>query len=670
VSASAIGMVVLLVALPGLGAVLAVFPPGRVSLPTAIALTFALGYTVTALTYTGLAVCHIMGPAASLASAVIVTAALWAAALRRHGLRAHAVEMRRRTRTDAVANALGVGLLVIFAAVRYHSYSPLLNYDVAAGWRYWADGLIIAHNGHVPARTPGWGSTYPTTVSKVVLNSFLAGLSYHVSPLAGMTAGLWVSAVGLFAGLWALARELGLRVAAPLVPVLLVAVPPHVPLNPEMTNDLEVFTAENLGRMVGVAALIVGIHALRERARLNACVAGLMLLAAAGTHLIPAAIAAGLLVVYALAYALSAHAVRRSLLVVGVVLAITLVGWAVIVSAAGGQLGFGRVGGASGAAGFPKAFDPARSFLVGKPVYVPGRASKPYYYLPRTILNAYVGTAVGSNTRRPPGWAYALLAVAAAAALLLVVFRRFELSPVGAMALMLGAAIVAVALAFDYRYSTMVPADFGLHRLYDYNAIPLVFAGAGVVEVACRRLAGWKRVRLVPVAVAAALALAAILSVQPSRVTTTAAAAEGIFAAVRADVPCDGRILADARTAGSFATLTGREGIVEGMAPYLNTPVMHQVLPVLFGARRFFTDPAQNVAFLRREHVDYVLLLTDQDVRIGQSGGGLGAHVDEAGLRSLPQLHPVASGPAFELYSVGAASPPNGRTTGCSQAVS
>jgi hypothetical protein len=671
-SIAPIAAVALLVVVPGLGAVLLVFPPGRISFASALALMFGFGYSVTALTAAVLAVSGVLGSVSFLAAVAGVTILVWAGALFRHGLRSRLVEIREGARNHIWANSVGIGVIALFAAVRFHRYSPLLNYDIAAGWRYWADGLIIAHAGHIPAHTPGWGSTYPTTVSKVILNSYLAALSYHLAPLAGMAGVLWVSAVGMFTGLWALARELGLRIVAPLVPILVVALPAHVPLNQEITSDLDVFTAEDLGRMVSVAALVIGIRAVRQRDPASAFSAGIVLLVAEGTHLIPAVVAAGLLGVYAVTYAVSVHAVRRTLLTLGIVAATALIGWAAIVTAAGGQLGFERVSHASGTPGYPAAYDPARSFQLGKPIFVPGRARRPYYFLPRTIVDTYLTSAVGSNARRPPASAVAIFAVTAAISILLLVFRRFELAPVGAMALALAISIVLVALAFDYRYSTLVPADFGLHRLYDYDAIPLVLAAAGGAEVVGRLLASWnRRGELVLAAVAVVLTVGALLDLHPSRAATTAPAAKRLFASVRAVVPCDSRILPDARTAGSFAALTGRESVVEGMAPYLNPAVMHQVLPILFAARQFFAHPSENAAFLRREHVDFVLLLTDPTVRIGQSGGRLGRHVDRAGLRSLPELHRVLRRNTFQLYAVGrnVLTPPGDDPKPCATAI-
>jgi hypothetical protein len=672
VSAAAVAYVGLLLVAPGLGAVLAVFPPKSISFPSALTLVLGFGYAVTALSATLLAVFGVIGAVTFPVAVGVATVVLWGLAIRRHGLRARVSAWREAARADPVPTALGLAVILLYAGIRYHRFSPFLDYDIAAASRYWADGLIIAHAGHIPALTHGWGTAYPTTVSKVVLNSFVAGVSYRLAPLTGMAAVLWISAVGLYTGLWALARELGLRVAAPLLPVLLIAVPSLLPLNPEMTRDLDVFTGENLGRMVAVAAFIAGIQAVRTRHRATTAAAAVTLMAAAGTHLIPTAVVAGLLIVYAVVYGLSIHGVRRALLTAAIIAGVAVAGWGALVAGSNGGLGFQRVGGSGSVTGFPAFYDPARSFQLARPIFVPGRARHAYYFLPRTILYEDISTTLGSTAHKP-GWkAYALLAVAFAAAVALVVLRRFELVWIGAMAIALAAAILVAALAFDYRYSTVVPADFGPVRLYDYNALPLVLVACGVLEVCGRLIARLdRRAVYVLQTVVLVAAVAAVWNVRPMRSTATATTAGQLFATVRADVPCNARILTDARTAGAFAALTGRQSIVEGMAPYLNPAVLHRVLPVLFGARTFFTAPAAHADFLRSEHVDYVLLVKGRKVTIGQTGR-LGRRVDYAGVRALPMLHLVARRPAFELYSVGppASPPPGGFTGRCTAATS
>jgi hypothetical protein len=666
VSAPAVLLVLALVAAPGVGAALAVFPPGRLTLPSGMAVALGFGYALAALAATALALAGHLGPTTFLAGVAVVAAAAWAAAVARHGLRPQLRALAAHTREEPVAIAVGLAALVLFAAVRYHRFSPLLAYDGASAWRYWADGLVIAHAGHVPAHTPGWGAEYPTTVSKLVLNAFDAGLSTRLAPLPAMSALLWVSAVGGFATLWALARELGMRLAAPVLPVLVLAVPSWIPLNREMTHDLDIFTAEDLCRMASAGLLVAGIRAVRDGSRTAAAATGVGLAAVAATHLVPALLAGGLLAVYALAHGATEGSLRRGLTLVATAAGIAAVGWGGVLVASGGELGFQRVGGHGAAQGYPPAFDPARSFQFGRPEYVPKRAARTLYYSASDLIRGYVASATGTTVHRPAGWRFALVAAALAGALALVALPRLGLAPVGAMALALAAVIATATFGFDARYATAVPADFGPHRLYDYDALPAALVAVAALELLARPLAGLRPAAssLVPAA-AALFAAVAVWGMRPSQTTATAATAQRLFAALRATVPCDARVLVDERTAGIFATLTGRRSIVEGMAPYLNPPVMHRVLPVLFGARRFFAHPAENAGYLRAQRVGAVVLLTDRDVEMGQSGGRLDRNADFAAVDALPQLHLLVRRRAFRIYAVGAPPrrPPAGACT-------
>jgi hypothetical protein len=668
VSGAATALIALVVLVPGCGATLALFPARSVSVPATIALSLGLGYALTALTATLLALMGVLTAASVIGAEATVAAAVWAIALRRQGPRARLRAARMHGWESRTRDLTGLAVVLVFAIMRYTRYSPLLNLNVASGWRYWADGAIIGHAGHIPAQTVGWGSTYPTTVSKVVLNSSVGSVSLFAGPIHGMGAMLWLSAVGMLVVVWALAAEIGLGLIAPLVPVLLLVVPDRLPLNHEITSDLNVFTAENLGRMVAIAALLLAVIAVRSGSRTKAAAAGIVLVACAGTHLVPAAVAAGLLVCYAAVHGASRRHLRRTVVVLAVIGTTTLVGWGAIVLGAGGQLGFQRVGGSSGSTGFPPAYDPSASFVVGHPVIHPVRTSRGHYYLPRTVVRWFLASTAGSTAIVPTRRDYAIVALTAALALALLILPRTGLRPIGAMALGLGAMILAVALIFNDRYTTRVPADFGVHRLYDYDAIPVILALAGAAELGARGLARLHRqVRPAVIVVAAIAAVAVAWGVRPPDDTAEAAQAQSVYATVRATVPCTARILPDARTAGSFAALTGRQSVIEGMAPYLNPALMKRVLPILLGARQFFHKPQQNIGYLSRERVDFVLLLTDPTVRIGQSGGRVDRGADFAGIRALSDLRLVTRRRAFELYAVGGARtlPPGAHQRAC-----
>jgi hypothetical protein len=261
VSPAALGTAAALVLVPGTGAMLAVYPPGRAGLATRIALAFALGYAVAGLTATALVIGHVLSHTSFVLALLAVALALWGAGLRRGRPGEHLRSIREELSEDRIAIAAGLLVLVAIAVVRLRS-SPLLDFQMFGPWRYWADGLELADAGKVPGESLQWGALYTPAISKLVLNSFHAGSSYLLgrSPLPAMGALLWVASTGLAAGLWALGRELGMRVLSPLLPLLTLAI-----LNDELRRNLDVYTAENVGRMVAVCGLVVGARGRPDR---------------------------------------------------------------------------------------------------------------------------------------------------------------------------------------------------------------------------------------------------------------------------------------------------------------------------------------------------------------------------------------------------------------------
>src|SRR5207247_1163558 len=84
------------------------------------------------------------------------------------------------------------------------------------------------------------------------------------------------------------ARELGLRLLAPLLVVLVMS--NDVFLSGEITRDFAGYRAEDVGRGLAFAGLALGIRAVRKRRRVDAVVAGLLLVPAEGPQLLrPAA---------------------------------------------------------------------------------------------------------------------------------------------------------------------------------------------------------------------------------------------------------------------------------------------------------------------------------------------------------------------------------------------
>ena len=638
-----------LVLVPGLGATLAAYPPGRIGPATRLALSFGLGYAVVGVTAVALVIAHVLHPATFFTALAAVTAALWIWGLRRGSLREHAAALGDDIAADRFGLAVGALVFLAIAIVRLRS-SPLLNFEMFGPWRYWADGLEIADAGRVPAQTLQWGATWTPTVSKVVLNSYHAGLSYAIgrSPLPAMGALLWVASTGLAAGLWALGRELGLRRLAPLLPLLTLAI-----LNDELHRNLDVYTAENVGRMVAVCALVLGVRALRDRdGWKEPLLAALLFGAGFATHGVPVVALLVVLGWYAVARGLLDREWRGVLVRLVAIAASAAALTVVLLLASGGSVGFQGASGNSSYASFGKRVDPTASLLTGTVRHSPVGHGH-WYVRPAAIMHDFAESA--TTLQSAPTWLVWLLPVAAVAAAL-VMLRRFppELAPLGIVAAGTAATLLGIAFLFSYRYRTQIPGRFGIDREFDYVPLVLVLAALALAEAALGRLHAVRA--WIPLAVAAAVvtvpAVAVAATVGPARHGWEQNGRNSISVLDWVDehAPCGARILPDRVTLGTFAAATGRVSVVEGMGPYLRPAMLHTVLTTVLAAHRFFEHPAGGAALLHRLGVDEVLVV--KGVRIGSMVGVLESGVDPEAFRGVPYLALVHSSPVLDVYRV------------------
>jgi hypothetical protein len=649
VSPAALGTAAGLVLVPGVGAMLAVYPPGRAGLATRIALAFGLGYVTVGMTAAVLVIAHLLSQTSFVLALLVVTLALWWAGVRRGRPGEHLQSLREELAEDRLAIAGGLVVLLAIAVVRLRS-SPLLDFQMFGPWRYWADGLELADAGKVPDLSLQWGALYTPAISKLVLNSFHGGASYLLgrSPLPAMGALLWVASTGLAAGLWALARELGMRIVSPLLPLLTLTI-----LNDELRRNLDVYTAENVGRMVAVCGLLVGVRALRDREGwLEPAIAALLFGAGFATHGVP---------VVALMIALGWYGAARLLLewdrrpVLARMAAIAVGAPALTVAlllSAGGAIGFQGASGSDRYASFGTGVDPTASLLSGTLEHSP--VGHGHWYIGPSGIGTFFLRAV-TTLDDPPRillWVIPLAALVTAVAVAKLL--PVELGAAAIMAAGLGASLVGIAFLFSYRYRTQIPGRFGIDREFDYLPLAAVVLVLAVLEPAVRwigRVRAWA-----PAAVAVLLiglpAVAVAATVGPSRASyrTNGERSLAILDWVAAHVPCDARILPDRVTLGTFVAATGRVSIVEGMGPYLRPDMLHPVLDEVLRAHRFFQDPAGGRAFLRREGVDYVMVV--KGVRIGSMVGTLDAGVDQAAFARVPFLRRVSTNADADIYRV------------------
>lgn len=654
-------LVAALVLAPGLGAALAFARPGTVSVEARVALAFGLGYGLVAGIAILLALAHVLFLGTFVAGVVIATVASWAGALRRSSLREHwsDVAAQARERPFSILTTLGL-LVTVFVVWSLHPAAANLAHRPA--WRYWADGLEIAAAGHVPPEAHQWGIQIPTTVSKVVLNAFEGGLSFLLGPdpMRGMQAILVVAAVGFVAGLAGTARELGLQRSAPVVPALAILAIDRLDLGTELSSDLTRFTAENVGRMAAFGGLVAAICALRSGlGRVSVGAAGLLLAVAALTHGVPTFVACVMFALYAITLAFLERTRARTILLRAALLAGVLgVAYVGVIGLSGGDLGFQRAGSASLDA-FPPDVDPTQSFSSGKMV-APAPREDHFLVSPRELVRGYAQATLGRS--QPPRRSAALLVALALGSVLVVVRRGRPLVPVTVVAWGLLVTIVAAAFYFSFRYSTLIPGVFGIRRLYDYAPLVSALLLGTMLEAITAGLA--VRTRLVTRVVGAAVAafcLAAVLSNLPrDRSLRPAHAGEAVIDHIAAVVPCGARMVANARTAGTWEATTGRGAVTEGMAPFLRPAVLERVLPILVGANEFFADPQAHRRFLAEQRIDYLVVI-EPKVWFGWGGTGRAPHKrDAARVASLPDVHPVVQDRWVTIFAVGSPDAPAG----------
>jgi hypothetical protein len=660
VSVGAVAGVLLLIVVPGVPAAFAVGRPGRIDVVTRVAMVPVLGTVVAGAVAFVLTLGGVLSAATFFAALGLATAALTVVVVRRHGLRAHVRATAEAARGDAWALLLGILAIVAIGVVRW-SFTPDVHFSAASAWRYWADAVEIADAGGVPNLSLQYGSGLVPTVSKVFLNAFNAGVCYAVGrdALPALGALLWAGSVSLGLAVWALGRELGLRWTAPLLALLLVV--NRTFLNPEITTDLDAYRAETFGRLVAAGGLALALHAIRNRDGWTLpLVAGATLGVAAGMHVVPVIVCGILGASYGVAL-LIREGDRRARVVRGAVMA----GVAVTVAGAILVLPSGDVG-LSGAAGddvyarFGSEFDPTLFVNAGvTPEEQAAAEPRDWTLSPGRAWRALTASAAGEKSteglrpRDPPSYVDGLGVVLAigfivgAAALLLWFPPR--LRPLGLMAAGLAFGMAALTWWFSRRSSLFIPANFGLRRLYDYSAVPVVLLGLGLVEGAVALSS--RAHRWAPAALAAALVVAAGAwlvpgaRLHPGRVDR----ARPVIAPMRwvaANLPCDARILANQHSEGFFQAGLGRVAVLEGMTPYLRPEVLEEKIELFLDARAFFESPTR--AFVDGLGVTHVITVR---------GGGVGypAMLGRTGSDALDRarfLRVVHQTPAVRVYEV------------------
>jgi hypothetical protein len=636
---------VAIVLLPGLVGAWALWRPlGTPSAALAPALVLALGYAISGGVALVLALAHVLSAAAFLTGLMVVVLALiWVTYRGAHGAFPHTWMTLGGWRWPFALGAASLGVIA-FSALRI---DPALNLAAAARWRYWADGLEIAALGHIPTMSTQWASQYPTTVSKVFLNCFSAGLATlagsHVLPAYG--ALYCLSAIGSAAALWALAWELGLRRSAVLLPLLSAAslhLPGGIGLSARFVGPLGVYRAEGIGRIAAFTALALAVRGLRLDNRACLLTSGGLLGVASVSHGVPTLAAVLLGTAYAAAWAIRFGRARTVAKAIATVALPAGVFAAAVLVAAGGDLGFG---GATARYVPVDGVDPTALFTGGhRPLRTGG-----FYLAPSHLVQQLADAAIGVT---PPTAIVVLALIVLTAAAAAGLWRLpADLAPLPLTALLFAFLLLATALVFSARSHAYIPGTFGQRRLYDYASLAAVLAALPWLEVLAAQAIRSRRQAAVGIAAVVVLAVAVAFALRPPSVGRKAQRLTASMNAVRANVPCGARVLPDRRTNATFDVLAGRESVLEGMAPYLRPAMLAQVLRQIQAAKLVLSGSPAGRSVLERERVGYVVLLAGRH-------GVVSHRVDAAALDRLPFLTLTYADRSVTIYRVRGAPPP------------
>ena len=655
-----------LVVVPGIGASLLVLGSRRCSVAVQAAAAIPFGYLLIGGIAFVLALVHALYLWTVLVLLVAATVGAWWVALRSHGMRERFAGWRAEVAGDRWPFVMLAVSIVALIAVR-STYSAILDLHDQTPLRYWADGLEIADAHRIPALSLQWGHLFPTTISKVLLNSFDAAVSLVLGrgPVPPMTALLFVVFLGVVLAAFALARELGLRYTAPLFVLVLFA--NRVRGNRELTLDMIHYRAEDVGRLLMIVAVLFTVLALRSErfrdGRREALIAGALFGGLAGTHLVPFAVGLTLAGAYGLARIAVDRRPRATLKLGGAIVGIALVVGAIVLVAPRGDLGFQGVGD-SGAyrrlaleLGQRPCWDPTLFLTQGRLDQFCHGTGPGTRVSPGTTYRTFTGSSFGLVL---PGAPYLILVpiLYALSVWLALAFGSRDLKAGTLAAALAGAAILVAALVVASRSRVYVVALFGQRRLFDYAGIPVALLGLAVVELGV----GWLgRIRLMgarrpwmtaaSAGVALAIALGVLLprDVQDRRFVRYLATAQGPLAWLERNVPCDGLVLADRRTLATFEVFSRHAGILEGMGPYLRPDLLVTAIRQMIAARAFFLDPASGEPYLRRSGIA-AIVVTRPNQPIG--GALKVARFDPDELSSLPFLRLAARSESVTVYRV------------------
>lgn len=649
---------------------------------TFLAMSFGMGFAVVALTSFTLVLLRVFEPGSLAASWVGVSAVAWTIAIRRGRIRRHVRYWKQLVAADPAA-AIGSTLVLIGVAAARWTVAPVTNI-ASTVLRYWADALEIADTGGIPHDTLQWNTLLEPITNKMVLNSFNGGVSFLFGrePLEPLATLLFVVTMGLVVISMALCWELGIRRLAPVGALLLFA---NQVMGSELTEDLGRNLAEDWGRLVAFAAVLAGVIALRrgrgsdEAADVEVegrgspprtwhpatIAAGVLLGTAAGTHLVAASFGAACIAALVVASIVVRRELRRHVVRLAVVLGVATVLGGIVLTLPPGDLGLkGAVGGADyrcllSELGLPSNFDPTR-FIVTQSTEA---AESTHHFDTGDVVLAFAYRAAGQNVfdARPGNELPPVLLVGPTILALILATMVFVWGPAPLRVSVLGATLIAalllvVGIAFAFRYDLFALAAFGNRRLFNYAAVPFVLVLTAAGEWLLWLLRSKIRIprRAVPI-VGFAIVLAAGSLMIPKATWAHVERRDKLddqlelLGWLGEHVPCEGRVLANRRTLGTFETMSGRAGVLEGMGPHVRPAVLGRAIKEIFRARDFYLDPIANARYVDERGIAAVLVARSPN-RFGGYGGL--PRVKPHGFDDVPFLRRAYQNDAGTVYLV------------------
>jgi hypothetical protein len=324
---------------------------------------------------------------------------------------------------------------------------------------------------------------------------------------------------------------------------------------------------------------------------------------------------------------------------------------------AGGAFGLEGASNPGGYAAIHTSFDPTAYLYTGAMLPRVAAGARQWYVPPRRVIRSMFADALGAHW---PLWAVVLLAAAALlAAVLLFVLVQTDLRTVGVVGIGILAAVVGVALAFDYHYHVYIDATFGIRRMAEFSSIGLILIGLGVIEALLMLLSRTEPQLAMVAAVVPALVLGVwLLPTSGVSAHFRHLSRERIQFVnwVRAHTPCGARFLVNERTEGTLTTLTGRDTLTEGMGPFLRLDKMSYVTYLMLSTRNFYRSAPTDEAFLRQHDITYVVVSLKRNT-LGYPGP-ISTPTTRA-TAAAPFLHQVYASPVLVVYRVaGARVPP------------